>query len=248
MGSLAGRRMLVVGASRGIGLAIAKACAGEGASVVLAARSVDKLEIAAKECGPTASAIACDVRDEDNCRAAVDEAAERLDGIDVVVYSTGMSIFRLVGNMRQDDWRCVFETNVFGACAITSAALPYLMESKGHAIYLNSESALYQPTPWRGIGGYIASKRALDSLVRSFQLENPTVAFTNYVVGATVTEFGTDSEDESVMEFAPDWYGRGYVSDQLLEPSDHAELIIDILNLPRRVLVDYVGARVRASS
>jgi NAD(P)-dependent dehydrogenase (short-subunit alcohol dehydrogenase family) len=246
--SLAGRRVLVVGASRGIGLAIAAACAGEGAAVALAARSADKLEAAARECGPTALAIKCDVRDEANCASAVAEAVEQLGGLDVLVYSTAMSISRLVENMRLKDWQCVFETNVFGACAVTSAALPDLLASNGHAIYLNSESALYQPTPWRGIGAYIASKRALDSMVRSFQMENPTVAFTNYVVGATVTEFGSDSEAENVMEFAPDWYNRGYVGADLLEPGDHGQFIIDILNLPRRLRVDHVGARVRASS
>jgi NAD(P)-dependent dehydrogenase (short-subunit alcohol dehydrogenase family) len=242
---LDGRRVLVVGASRGIGLAIGEGCAEAGASVVLAARSMDKLEVAAKGLGDTVSAQQCDVRDPAQCAAVVEAAVSTLGGLDVLVYSTGMSIFRRVGELSLDDFRTVFETNTFGASFVTAAALPHLAESRGHAVYLGSESALYEPTPWKGIGAYIASKRALESLVRSFQAEYPEVAFTNYVVGATVTEFGSDDPDGLIAEFIPDWMARGYVHGHLLEPSDHAQLLIEIINLPRRVLVDHVRARVR---
>jgi NAD(P)-dependent dehydrogenase (short-subunit alcohol dehydrogenase family) len=243
MTALAGRRVLVVGASRGIGASIAQACAHAGASVAVAARTEDRLAGVAKECGETAIAVACDVRNEVQCQEMVDEVVERLGGLDALVYSTGMSIFRLVAGLSLDEWRSVFETNVFGAAVVTRAALPHLEAAQGHAIYLGSESALYEPSPWRGIGAYIASKRALDSVVRSFQLENPSVAFTSYVVGATVTEFG--SEDTSIEPFIPDWVDHGYVGPGILEPPDHGEIVTKILAMPRRVLVDHVNVRVR---
>jgi NAD(P)-dependent dehydrogenase (short-subunit alcohol dehydrogenase family) len=240
------RRVLVVGASRGIGAAIGRACAEAGAQVAVSARSVDKLEAVAEACGPRAVALPCDVQDETQCRALVEATVERLGGLDALVYATGMSIFRPVGAMSLDAWETVFRTNVFGAACITGAALPHLVAAKGHAVYLGSESSLYEPTPWRGIGAYIASKRALDSVVRSFQLENPDVAFTNLVVGATVTEFGSDDPD-TVMELATEWATLGYVKAGVLEPDDHAEVIVHLLGLPSRVLLDHIGVRVRPS-
>jgi NAD(P)-dependent dehydrogenase (short-subunit alcohol dehydrogenase family) len=244
MRSLEGKRVLVVGASRGIGMAIAAGCAEAGASVALAARSIDKLDAAAKQIGQNAFAVQCDVCDEAQSRAAVEHVVERLGGLDALAYSTGMSIFRPVGEMTMSDWHRVFDTNVLGAACVTAAALPYLAAAHGHAVYLGSESALYEPTPWRGIGAYIASKRALDSIVRSLQLENPAVAFTNLVVGATITEFGSE-DDQSVMAYASDWATKGYLYEALLEPSDHADVVVSILGLPTRVLVDRVGVRVR---
>lgn len=244
MKQLEGRRILVVGASRGIGQAIAKACSVEGAKVALAARSADKLEIAAKDCGDSAFALTCDVRDESQCEALVQNATERLGGLDGLVYSTGMSIFGRVGELSSDQYRTVFETNVFGAAAVTRAALPHLESAKGHAIYLGSESALYDPTPWRGIGAYIASKRALNSIVRSFQLEYPAVGFTNYVVGATITEFGGE-DAEKMGEFVPEWFAKGLVHETILEPIDHGHYVIAILQMPPRVLVDHINVRVR---
>ena len=80
-------------------------------------------------------------------------------------------------------------------CAIDS-----LKASGGHAIYLSSESTLHH-MPWRGIGIYIASKHALDSMVRSFTHEVPEVGFTTYVVGSTGgTDFVMDDERVHAVE------------------------------------------------
>ena len=243
---LEGKRILVVGASRGIGLAIGRACAGAGACVALAARSTDALDVAAKDCGEKTIAVSCDVRDEARCAATVDEVVDRFGGLDGLVYTAGVSVFRRVGELSMDDFHTLFETNAFGAARMTAAALPHLEAASGHAVFLSSESALYYPTPWRGIGGYIAAKRALESLVASFQLEYPAVAFTNYVAGPTLTEFGSEDPDNLVAEFIPEWVDRGYFSvTGVLQPEDHAQMVLDILTLPRRVLIDRVNVRVR---
>jgi NAD(P)-dependent dehydrogenase (short-subunit alcohol dehydrogenase family) len=243
--SLEGKRVLVVGASRGIGAAIGRACAESGAKLALAARSVEKLEAVAGSCSTgQAIAVPCDVREESQCRDVVARSVGQLGGLDALVYATGISVFRPLAGMGIDDWETIFRTNVFGAACITCAALPHLEASRGHAVYLSSESSLYEPTPWRGIGAYIASKRALESIVRSFQLEHPTVAFTSLVVGATVTEFGAEDPD-GVAHFAPEWVARGYLGGGILEPDDHARLVVHVLSLPNRVLVDRVGVRVR---
>ena len=89
-GTLDGKRLLVIGASSGIGQAVGEAAAAAGAQVVLAARRLDALEATAARCA-RAHAVRIDVRDPDTIDAGVAEAVERLGGLDHVVYSAGMS-------------------------------------------------------------------------------------------------------------------------------------------------------------
>lgn len=240
MAELEGRRVLVVGASRGIGRGIARACIEAGARVAAAARTTDLLDALAAEEG--AVAIPCDVTDDDACRAAVDAAAEALGGLDAVVYCTGVMAFGEMGDISRTTLVDVFTTNFFGAHSVLAAALPHLEASAGHAIVLNSESATSQPEPWRGIGAYIASKRALDSVVRSFQLEYPRVAFTSYFVGSTLSGIPASGADA----FLGDWAQRGHMEfTNALLPEDHGTVVVDILAAGHRVRIDAVGVRPR---
>lgn len=240
MAELEGRRVLVVGASRGIGKAVARACGAAGARVAVAARSKDLLEALASEDG--AVAIECDVADDDACRATVGTAVDALGGLDAVIYSTGVMAFAAIGDVARATMVDLFTTNLFGAQSILSAALPHLEESAGHAIVLNSESATSQPEPWHGIGAYIASKRALDSVVRSYQLEHPRVAFTSYFVGSTMSGIPASGAEA----FLGHWLERGHTElTNALLPEDHGKVVVDILSAGERVRIDAVGVRPR---
>src|SRR5439155_8658441 len=106
-------RVLVVGASSGIGRAVALQAVDAGARVVLAARRADKLAEAAAAAGDRASTAVCDVRDPGQCHAVVRDAVAQLRGLDVVVYATAIDpLVRLV-DTDAERWRAVFETNVF---------------------------------------------------------------------------------------------------------------------------------------
>src|SRR5438094_10301617 len=87
---LQGARVLVVGASSGIGREVARQLGTNGARVVLAARRADKLAEAIAEVGPGATSVVCDVRDPEQCDAVVTAAVEQLGGLDVVVYATAV--------------------------------------------------------------------------------------------------------------------------------------------------------------
>jgi NAD(P)-dependent dehydrogenase (short-subunit alcohol dehydrogenase family) len=240
MTRLAGRRVLVVGASKGIGRVIARRLDTEGARVVVAARSKDLLDAVTTECANGAIPVQCDVRDPNACEALVAQAATALGGLDALVYSTGMYPFIELKDATADHWAAVLETNLVGAALITRAALPHLKAARGHAVYLSSNSASYSP-PWRGIGLYITSKTALEKLVRCWEVENPDVAFTVHVVGPTTGEAPpTDIEaspgDATLYaDLVGEWYAKGYVGTNLLPPETHAEALISVLTTPARI-------------
>lgn len=111
--SLSGKRALVAGASRGIGLAIAKGLAAAGAEVVLAARSLDKLKAEAAAINGTA--IALDVTKSESIRAAAEAAGE----IDILVNVAGTNIRKRFEDYTPDEYRMILDTNLHGIFELT---------------------------------------------------------------------------------------------------------------------------------
>jgi NAD(P)-dependent dehydrogenase (short-subunit alcohol dehydrogenase family) len=208
---LRGSRVLVVGASSGIGREVARQTVAAGARVVFAARRADKLEDAVAEAGDGASAAVCDVRVPEQCDAVVADAVAQLGGLDVVVYATAIDpLVRLV-DTDADRWRAVFETNVFGASLVTRAALAALTASRGRMVFI-SASSVGRPLP--GMGAYETSKAALDELVRAWRGEHPEIGFCNVAVGNTLgTEVYQSWDPQLLGELSPIWETRGYVHD-----------------------------------
>jgi len=154
-------RVVVVGASSGLGRCIGVGLTQRGARTALLARRLERLEAAAKEAGPGSIALACDVTDTESCQTAIGEAAEQLGGIDALVYTPAIGPLSSLVDTDAETWRRVFDTNVIGAALVTTAALPHLAASNGVAVYLSSVSASLTP-PWPGLGAYAVSKAALD--------------------------------------------------------------------------------------
>jgi NAD(P)-dependent dehydrogenase (short-subunit alcohol dehydrogenase family) len=211
-------RVVVVGASSGLGRCIGVGLAQRGAAVALLARRVEKLESAAKEAGNGACAIACDVTDADACAAAVDEAAATLGGIDALVYTPAIGPLARLVDTDAETWRRTFDTNVVGAAVVTSAALAHLRVSHGRAVYLSSVSASETP-PWPGLGAYAVSKAALDKLVEAWRVEHPDVGFTRLVVGDCTggegdaqTQFAVDWDPELAAELVTAWVQQGLIA------------------------------------
>jgi len=192
-------RTVVVGASSGLGRCIASGLASRGARVALLARRYDRLVDAAKQAGPGAIPIVCDVTDEESCQRSIAEAAEGLGGIDALVYATGVGTLCRLADLDAATWRLAFDTNVVGAALVTAAAIGHLTETGGVAAYLSSRSASITP-PWPGLGAYAVSKAALDKMVEAWRNEHPTVGFTRVIVG----ECG-GGEGDSVTGFTDSW-------------------------------------------
>lgn len=228
-------KVVVVGASTGLGRCIGIGMAQRGARVALMARRRDKLDDAVEEAGPSALAIECDVTDPASCEAAIGEAASELDGIDAIVYAPGIGPLARLVDTDAATWRRVFDTNVTGAALFTTAALPHLTASTGRAVYLSSVSASMTP-PWPGLGAYAVSKAALDKLVEAWRAEHPQIGFTRLVVGDCaggegdgMTQFSQDWDPDLASELVTGWMTRGYLAGSLMDVDELVEAVDGVL-------------------
>jgi NAD(P)-dependent dehydrogenase (short-subunit alcohol dehydrogenase family) len=162
-GLLAGRVVVVSGVGPGTGRSVALACAREGADVVLAARTVAAVEEVAAEVrsrGRRALAVPTDVARADDCRRLADAARTELGRIDVLVNNA----FRLapydpVERASMDDWRQIFDVNVFGSIQLSQAVIPHMRAQHGGSIVMINSMSVRVIEP--RFGGYAASKGAL---------------------------------------------------------------------------------------
>ncbi len=226
---LASRRLLVVGASSGVGRAVGALAGRAGARVAFAARRKERLAEAAAAT-PGAIAIVCDVRRESECAGVVAEAVGAFGGLDALVYAAGMSPLGLLEAATQEEWRGVLDTNLVGAALVTAAALPALRASAGRAVYVSSY-AVRQPLP--GVGLYRVSKVALDALIEGWRMEHPEVEFTRVVLGNTDgTEFARGWGAERAEAVTRAWVERGLFPAPTMMPVEvAAEAVLSVLAL-----------------
>jgi len=228
-------RTIVVGASSGLGRAIAIGLAHRGANVALLARRGDRLAEAAQEAGPGSLAIECDVTDASSCKGAIAVAASGLGGVDALLYTPAIGPLGRLVDITAETWRRTFDTNVIGASLVTAEVVPYLSASGGVAAYLSSVIASMTP-PWPGLGAYAVSKAALDKLVEAWRMEHPSVGFTRITVGECAggegpsqSEFNTDWDMELAAELFPLWIGRNYMSGALIEVDELIRVVDTVL-------------------
>jgi short-subunit dehydrogenase len=183
-GAVAGKVVLVTGASSGIGRAAAVRFAGAGATVLLVARSEDALAEVAGEieaAGGTAYPYRCDLTDLEQVDALVTKVLDRHAHVDVLVNNAGMSIRRKVRHSvdRFQDFERPMQLNYFAAVRLTMGLLPTMVEREsGQVVNISSWAAVLRPARF---SGYAASKAALEAWSDSVQGEvlDDGVVFTN---------------------------------------------------------------------
>lgn len=242
-------RTVVIGASSGLGRCIGVGLAERGSRVALLARRRERLEAAAKEAGPGAVAIECDVTDEASCRSAISEAAESMGGMDNLVYTPAIGPLVRMVDTDAETWRRVFDTNVIGAALTTAAAVPHLTASAGKAVYLSSDAGTFGP-PWPGLGAYGVSKAALERLVEAWRAEHPDIGFTCLIVGEcpggegdAQTEMNIGWDRELAMEVYPLWTSRGCIPGKLMPVEDLIDVVHTILGTDAATSMPMVVAR-----
>ncbi|MGO8772576.1 MAG: SDR family oxidoreductase [Mycobacterium sp.] len=240
---------MVVGASSGLGRCIGVGLAQRGDQVALLARRGERIEAAAKEAGPGAIAVVCDVTDDASCRAAINDAADALGGIDNVVYTPAVGpLVRLV-DTDAETWRRIFDTNVIGASLVTAAAVPHLTASAGKAVYLSSDAGTFGP-PWPGLGAYGVSKAALERLVDAWRAEHPDIGFTTLIVGECAGGEGDAQTGMNIgwdmnlaMKAVPLWASRGCMPGKLMPVEDLIAVVYTILRTDAATSMPVVVAR-----
>jgi NAD(P)-dependent dehydrogenase (short-subunit alcohol dehydrogenase family) len=169
--SFAGKSVLVTGAARGIGKAVAAHFARHGARVALLDRDSEPLNAAAAETGADALVLVADVSCAAQVTVAVETVVERLGAIDVLVNNAGIHFARSVDAYTDEEWDRIFSVNVKGAFHMIRAALPALRRARGAIVNVSSMTALVGQD--RG-AAYVASKGALVSLTKALALELAT--------------------------------------------------------------------------
>ena len=167
---LNGKRILVTGASRGLGRAIASACAAGGARVgINYHRSEANARSLCDELGPSSRAIRFDVADGAAVARGVDEFIEFAGGVDGLVNNAGVNRASLLVTANDCDIAAMVTTNLVGSIHCTRAVLPAMLKQRSGVIVNISSVAAERPS--RGQAVYAATKGALESLARAVASE-----------------------------------------------------------------------------
>jgi hypothetical protein len=167
--ALAGTRVLVTGAGRGIGAATARALAAGGARVALVGRSPGNVGEVAADIGGQARPYVADIGDLAAMRAAADAAESDFGGIDAVVANAGIAGYGSIAGIDPDAFERVIRTNLLGSFHTARATLPALRRSHGYFLSVASLAAF---APGAGFASYAASKAGLEALVDALAVEN----------------------------------------------------------------------------
>lgn len=236
--SLEQSRVLITGASSGIGRAIARELARRKARLVLLARRRERLEALAEEVaalGGRAEIVSGDVTEPATRGRAVELAANKFGGLDVLVNNAGVGALALFTQASAEQMRRVMEINFFAAVEMTRAALPLLRNSP-RAMIVNIGSVLgHRAAPH--YTAYCASKFALRGFSQALRVELAPEGIGVLLVspGATRTEFA-DSLLEKVTE--PAWPAH-----RRLAPEVVARQTLRAIERGKREIVPYFWAR-----
>lgn len=226
---LSGRRILVTGASSGIGQATARAIAAAGGHVAVLARRTDRLESLAGEIDGVA--VPADVTDPEATRDAVDRAAEGLGGLDGLINAAGVLRGGPLATTDPADWRLLFEVNVLGVLHATQAAIPHLA-AVDHSDVVNVSSMSGRRLGSTEMAAYAASKSAVHMLSEGMRREFAPDGVRVSVVapGFVRTELFGDRDTDLAQRL-------GARADEVgLSTDDVATAIVQVLAAPPHVV------------
>ena len=234
MAGLEGKTAVVTGASSGIGAAIARLLAANGARVAGGARRTDKLETELK--------LELDVTDAASCERFVEQAVERLGGLDVLVNNAGLGLGRDPFDAgTEEDEETVLETNVHGLLRMTRLCLPHVRDG-GHIVNMGSIAGRQA---YENAAVYVASKFA----VRGF-----TYALREDLLGrpihVTTVDPGLVESNFSRVRFRGDQEKAAavYANVEPVTPDDVAECVLFVLTRPKHVNIDELVVKALAQS
>jgi NAD(P)-dependent dehydrogenase (short-subunit alcohol dehydrogenase family) len=143
-----------------------------------------------------------------------------------VLHAAGSAPLKRFADMTAEDWQWVMATNVIGVHHVINGVLPML--SPGGVIAVLSSETIGQPRA--GLGGYSASKAALEESLRCWHTEHPGVRFSTIAVGSTVpTEFGNSFDMTLLTELMADWARHGLAQQEFMATDDVGDALVKLL-------------------
>jgi NAD(P)-dependent dehydrogenase (short-subunit alcohol dehydrogenase family) len=220
---LDGRRVVVVGASAGIGRAFAVQAAAEGADLVLAARRQDVLDVVVGEAG-SGTGVTLDVCDPAGRAAFVEQLA---DGppVDLVLVTVGMADLRPLSDTDEERWSAMLATNLVGVTRLLDEIRPVLAPT-GILAVTSSETGR---KPRMGLVPYAATKAGLEAVLCGLRMEHPGLRVSCIVIGATYpTDFGNGFEMDHLVTSMKSWEHHGFLNQAYMDPEDVGAVLVDL--------------------
>ncbi|WP_284236157.1 SDR family oxidoreductase [Mycobacterium antarcticum] len=219
-------RLLVVGASSGIGHAVAVNAAERGAKVAVAARRMDRLTQLADDIGGFPFEL--DVEDPGAIKRVVDAAADNLGGLDAVVFTSTVVPFAHIEDTDVATWVHAFSVNTVGANNVLRAALPHLT-ANGVVLVASSNDV---GRPRAGVAAYDASKAALDEILRSWRSEHPELSIIRVGMGPTQdTEILRGADRDLLAQLFESWTEHGQLPAQMSALRDVAATLVSLVTM-----------------
>ena len=239
---LDGTVALITGASSGIGAATARALAGQGAAVALAARRVERLHELAEEitkAGGKALVIETDVTDKQQAQAAIERTVKELGRLDTLVNNAGVMLLGPIENAPLEEWERMVHLNVLGLLYTAHAALPHLLKAAEdgprHVADMVNISSVAGRVARSGSGVYNTTKFGVGAFSESLRQEvtKRHVRVSIVEPGAVATEL-TDHLRPEIRELQQ----QRFAGVERLESEDIADTIQYIVTRPRRMAIN----------
>ena len=207
--NIEGKVVVITGASSGLGEATARMLSARGATVVLGARRIERLQKLAEELttkGGKALALATDVTNHEQVKSLVDAAVQKYGRIDVMINNAGLMPHSPLERLKIDDWNRTIDVNIKGVLYGIAAALPYMKQQKaGHIINVSSVAG-HKVTPNGAV--YCATKHAVRALSEGLRVEVKPYNIRTTIIspGAVATELPDSITEPDIADGTRKFY------------------------------------------
>ncbi|TDM13007.1 SDR family NAD(P)-dependent oxidoreductase [Macrococcus bovicus] len=222
MENLANKVALITGGSRGIGRATAIALAGEGVKIAITGRHADALQETLDMLDTDATAVVCDMKKEEDIKAAVEHTLDTFGRIDILINNAGIMKTNLFLETSAEELRDMFETNVMGVFTMMQQVLPHMIEQQaGDIVNIASMSSINATAK---TAAYSATKFAVAGMTEGVMREMREHHIRTFTINPSAVL--TDLIGETSLD-----------PDTMTHPEDIADVIVSQLKLNRRTFI-----------
>lgn len=229
------KRIIITGASSGIGKATAEKLAEKGHQLVIAARRTEALAELSQRFPEHVKYIACDVTNDEQVAAMTALCVSSFGGIDVLINNAGMGVFDPLVESKLSDWHTMVDINIKGLLSCIHSALPHLIKSKGHIINLGSVAS---HNVFANSGVYCATKHAVLAISESLRIEHGNdLHVTTISPGQVNTEFIDQTNNADLLKDYKPYFEAGMTASLI------ADQLIFAIEMPQNAVISEIIVR-----